>query len=223
MYSTCIPCISGLWRLDTSIYLYLSVFTWHPPDTSAIHTRYTQDTIHNTSLPIHTRYIWNTYVFHVSRPPSRRYVMEYVRYAYPRSACSDTRQRRVDTLRYASDTLQGRVFTAANLHSVALLPKAECSLLLLVARVRLALRDLRQSLGRCLLRPLLLLVCPLADWHQLIAHVELRQDMVDGEYVGADARVLEALARRAVELGAPATVRASQLFRKGYGSIPSIP
>ena len=75
----CIPTvfqasISGLWRLDTSIYMYLSVFTWHPPDTSAIHTRYTHDTLPKTSLPIHTRYIWNTYVFHVSRPPSRRYV-----------------------------------------------------------------------------------------------------------------------------------------------------
>ena len=166
MYSNCIPSISGLWRLDTSIYMYLSVFTWHPPDTSAIHTRYTHDTLPNTSLPIHTRYIWNTYVFHVSRPPSRRYVkyvMEYVRYAYPRSACSDTRQRRVDTLRYASDTPHRRVFTAANLHSEALLPKAECSLLLLVARVRLALRDLRQSLGRRPLRPLHLLVCLLAD------------------------------------------------------------
>ena len=84
--------------------------------------------------------------------------------------------------------------------SLALSPKSSESLILLVVGVRLALSDPRQR--RSLLLPaFVLLVRPLADLRRLVAHVELLQDVVDGEDVRADAHTLEGLARRAVEVG----------------------
>ena len=45
-----------------------------------------------------------------------------------------------------------------------------------------------------------LLRCIRLDWVQLEAHVELFQDVVEGEHMGTDAGVLEALASQALEL-----------------------
>ena len=105
--------------------------------------------------------------------------------------------------KYAADTRICTPFWPSSTSSLTLSPLSKEPLRLLVARVRLALRDLRQRRS-VLLRwaCLLLLVRPLADHgRRLVAQVELLQDVVDGENVTADALTLEALARRAVQLG----------------------
>ena len=122
--------------------------------------------------------------------------------AFPHPGCGQGGWRR---FRYVSNTRAIRrslPFSAClSPHPTSLLAlgaKAEQPLLLLVARVRLALRDALQ--GLLLLCAPATLVRPLANRLQLGTHVVLRQDVVDAEDVRADARVLEALARRAVKL-----------------------
>ena len=95
--------------------------------------------------------------------------------------------------KYAADTRICTPFLPSSTSSLTPSPLSKEPLRLLVARVRLALRDSRQRRS-VLLRwaCLQLLVRPLADGRRLVAQVELLQDVVDGENVTADALVARA-------------------------------